>query len=85
LALGRENVVHIALTDRAAAKRVSDALDRWLHFIGPDTPTGTPQSYDLRGPSSAPCETASQGASAHRSVSDGTEASPAAIVHEEFE
>ncbi|MGC4421180.1 hypothetical protein ABXW19_11845, partial [Streptococcus suis] len=34
LALGRENVVHIALTDRAAAARVSDALDRWLHFIG---------------------------------------------------
>jgi len=85
LALGRENVVHIALTDRAAAKRVSDALDRWLHFIGPDTPTGTLQNDDLRGPSSAPCETASQGASAHRSVSDGTEASPAATVHEEFE
>lgn len=36
LALGRENVVHIALTDRAAGKRVSEALDRWLHFIGPD-------------------------------------------------
>ncbi|MFN3435248.1 MAG: DUF448 domain-containing protein, partial [Sphingomonas sp.] len=28
LALGRENVVHIGLTDRAAAGRVSDALDR---------------------------------------------------------
>jgi hypothetical protein len=51
LALGRENVVHIGLTDRAAAKRVSDALDRWLHFIGPD-------------PLPAPCETASQGATA---------------------
>ena len=51
LALGRENVVHIAVTDRAAAARVSDALDRWLHFIGPD-------SYP------APCETASQGPSA---------------------
>lgn len=51
LALGRENVVHIGLTDRAAAKRVSDALGRWLHFIGPD-------------PSCASCETASQGASA---------------------
>ena len=37
LALGRENVVHIALTDRAAGKRVSEALDRWLHFIGTDT------------------------------------------------
>ncbi|MGI4730581.1 MAG: DUF448 domain-containing protein [Janthinobacterium lividum] len=51
LALGRENVVHIGLTDRAAAKRVGDMLDRWLHFIGPSNPD-------------APCETASQGATA---------------------
>ncbi|WP_375404558.1 DUF448 domain-containing protein [uncultured Sphingomonas sp.] len=51
VALGRENVVHIGLTDRAAAKRVGEALDRWLHYIGPTT-------------LSAPCETASQGASA---------------------
>lgn len=51
LALGRENVVHLGLTDRAASARVSDALDRWLHFIGPE-PVGDP------------CETASQGASA---------------------
>ncbi len=51
LALGRENVVHVAVTDPAAAGRVRDALDRWRHFIGPDL---TPE----------PCETASQGASA---------------------
>ena len=51
LALGRENVVHIGLTDRAAAKRVSDALDRWLHFIGPEI-------------LSAPCAETAQGASA---------------------
>ncbi|CAN5543096.1 hypothetical protein BH09PSE4_BH09PSE4_14780 [soil metagenome] len=51
LALGRENVVHAGLTDPAAAKRVRDALDRWLHFIGPE-------------PAPAPCETPSQGASA---------------------
>lgn len=51
LALGRENVVHIGVTERAAAKRVGEALDRWLHFIGP-------QSLPL------PCGTASQGASA---------------------
>lgn len=51
LALGRENVVHIAVTDPAAAVRVRDALDRWRHFIGPDLTT-------------EPCETASQGASA---------------------
>lgn len=51
LALGRENVVHIGVTERAAARRVSDALDRWLHFIGPALLP-------------LPCETASQGASA---------------------
>ena len=34
LALGRQNVVHIALLDRAAAARVGQALDRWRAFIG---------------------------------------------------
>jgi predicted RNA-binding protein YlxR (DUF448 family) len=51
LALGRENVVHAGLTDAKAAARTREALDRWLHFIGPDS-------------TSRPCETASQGASA---------------------
>jgi uncharacterized protein len=50
MALGRENVVHVGLIDRAAARRVSDALVRWLHFIGSDLP--------------APCAPAAQGASA---------------------
>ncbi|QKS01729.1 DUF448 domain-containing protein [Sphingomonas sp. CL5.1] len=50
MALGRENVVHIGVTDRLAAGRLGDALDRWLHFIGPEL-------------NSMPCETASQGAS----------------------
>ena len=36
LALGRENVVHVALTDPAAASRVSHALERWRNFTGPD-------------------------------------------------
>jgi len=36
MALGRENVVHIALIDRAAAQRVSHALARWRGFIGLD-------------------------------------------------
>jgi uncharacterized protein len=35
LALGRENVVHVALTDRAAAARVLHALSRWRAFIDP--------------------------------------------------
>ena len=34
VALGRENVVHLALTDRSAAQRVSILLDRLLHFLG---------------------------------------------------
>lgn len=51
LALGRENVVHVGLTDRAAAKRVGHALDRWLRFIGPEA------LFE-------PCGTAPQGASA---------------------
>lgn len=50
LALGRENVVHVGLTDPRAAGRVSDALARWLQFIGPD-------------PVPEPCEMTSQGAS----------------------
>jgi predicted RNA-binding protein YlxR (DUF448 family) len=49
-ALGRENVVHIAVTDRAAAARVSTALGRWQRFIGRDLGT-------------LPCETVSQGSS----------------------
>jgi len=36
LALGRENVVHVAIIDRAAAARVSDVLSRWRAFIGRD-------------------------------------------------
>jgi predicted RNA-binding protein YlxR (DUF448 family) len=35
LALGRENVVHVALTDPAAASRVSHALARWRAFTDP--------------------------------------------------
>jgi predicted RNA-binding protein YlxR (DUF448 family) len=36
MALGRENVVHVALTDPAAASRVIHALKRWRAFTGPD-------------------------------------------------
>jgi hypothetical protein len=36
MALGRENVVHIAIIDRAAAARVRHAIDRWRDFIGPN-------------------------------------------------
>jgi predicted RNA-binding protein YlxR (DUF448 family) len=35
MALGRENVVHAALTDPAAASRVRHAVARWRAFTGP--------------------------------------------------
>jgi hypothetical protein len=41
VALGRDNVVHLALSDRDAAGRVDGALQRLLHFRGPDQATGT--------------------------------------------
>ncbi len=68
-ALGRENVVHVGVADRAAAKRVGEALDRWLHFIGPD-------------PVFPPCETASQGASAAGPVPPTP---AGRVEHEDFE
>jgi hypothetical protein len=34
LALGRQNVVHAAVIDRAAAQRVRHALERWRAFAG---------------------------------------------------
>jgi hypothetical protein len=36
-ALGRDNVVHIAITDSRAAERVGQIVDRWHHFIGRPT------------------------------------------------
>lgn len=40
VALGRDNVVHLALTDRAAAERVNAILSRLLHFLGRESATG---------------------------------------------
>jgi predicted RNA-binding protein YlxR (DUF448 family) len=51
MALGRENVVHVALTDPAAARRVSLAIDRWLAFIDPDA--GLEGGTAAAGPGSA--------------------------------
>jgi predicted RNA-binding protein YlxR (DUF448 family) len=44
MALGRENVVHVALTDPAAASRVRHALARWLAFTGPERGLGGGES-----------------------------------------
>ena len=51
MALGRENVVHVALTDPAAASRVSHALARWRAFTDPDQ--GLEGGAPASGPGSA--------------------------------
>ena len=54
MALGRENVVHIALTNAAAARRVTLAIDRWLAFIDPDAGLeGAPKANGDATPSAA--------------------------------
>jgi uncharacterized protein len=50
-ALGRENIVHIAIINAQAAARVGEALNKWHSFIGRAAPV-------------APCESNSQGSSA---------------------
>jgi len=50
MALGRENVVHIALTDAAAARRVLHAINRWRAFNDPDAGL---DGGDAAGPSAA--------------------------------
>ena len=56
LALGRENVVHLALTEPAAAARVLHAISRWRDFIDPDAgleggdpALGTGSAEDIEG------------------------------------
>jgi predicted RNA-binding protein YlxR (DUF448 family) len=51
LALGRENVVHLALIEPAAAARVTHALSRWREFIDPDA--GLEGGDSASGPGSA--------------------------------
>lgn len=41
VALGRDNVVHLALTDAAAAQRLAASLQRLLHFLGRAEAAGT--------------------------------------------
>ena len=46
VALGRENAVHMALTDARAAARVQALLDRWQFYLGwaRDAANGDPAS-----------------------------------------
>ncbi len=55
MALGRENVVHVALTEAAAAARVLHTLTRWRDFIAPNggleggvpaSPTGSAEEVE---------------------------------------
>jgi predicted RNA-binding protein YlxR (DUF448 family) len=40
VALGRQNVVHIGITDKRAAERIAHMLTRWLHFVGSEETQG---------------------------------------------
>ena len=51
VALGRDNVVHLALTDAAAAERVAAPLERLLHFLA--RPNSTEQDLSERTASAA--------------------------------
>lgn len=42
VALGRDNVVHLALTDPAAAARLQAPLQRLMHFLGNETEAAEP-------------------------------------------
>ena len=55
MALGRENVVHVALIDAAAARRVRDALERWHAFL--DADAGLDGGNPVDGEASANDET----------------------------
>lgn len=46
MAMGRDNVVHIALTDEKAAARIAQALGRWQSYLGcaNEAPVRTPAS-----------------------------------------
>ena len=52
VALGRDNVVHLALTDAAAAARVTGLLRRLLHFTG-STPVADPDAPEGAGAAGA--------------------------------
>jgi len=50
VALGRDNVVHLALTDSAAAERLNAVLARLVHYLGPPDETGTEDVSERAAP-----------------------------------
>ena len=63
MALGRENVVHVALIDAAAAARVSHALSRWRAFIDPDAGLERGNPERDAAPGTAPDDFSNEGLS----------------------
>lgn len=57
VALGRDNVVHLALTDRGAAERVASLLQRLLHFQGQADSDAAGTDDDNRQAPAAPVTT----------------------------
>ncbi|MFD2781740.1 DUF448 domain-containing protein [Novosphingobium pokkalii] len=53
VALGRDNVVHLGVTDAGAAERIAGPLDRLMHFIGAAAPEGPPGRDSPGGPTPA--------------------------------
>ena len=51
VALGRDNVVHMALTDKAAAKRLAIPLQRLLRYLGHGAATGPSRAARASGAS----------------------------------
>lgn len=62
VALGRENVVHLAMTESAAAKRLNVPLVRLLHFLSRPDNAGVPSQPDDAGNSGPPGNTHDPGA-----------------------
>lgn len=50
VALGRDNVVHLALTDRSAAARIAVPLQRLLRFLGPARETEAMDGMEAANP-----------------------------------
>ena len=57
VALGRDNVVHLALTDHAAAERIGAPLRRLLRFLGRTEMTGDQDTLPQTGSSGLPQST----------------------------
>ena len=57
VALGRDNVVHLALTDSAAAQRLDTVLQRLIAFLGKPDATGIAASSAQTAPGAAAGET----------------------------